>query len=212
MIITLSDFIIEALNTGVVKYLGEDGKPIKFKVAPKRAVKINTRDYNNAESLLEAVIPFLGGHITKVNGKPLLRIIKFARIKDGNVVLNVGLPAGVEKTRTLKCGEDKTYSFTYGETPQSVINKIKDLKNGERYEIINKYVKTEAWQLIAYLTGQGIGIVVDDDTMKYINSRKRKTAADAEYGFGQLARYLGSDKNYRSAWVKDGALWLYSGN
>lgn len=210
--ITLSDFIIEASNTAAVKYLGEDGKQIKFKTPPKRPVKINTRDYNNAESLLGAVMPFLGGHITKVNGKSLLRIIKFAHIKDGNVVLNVELPAGVEKIRTLKCGEDKTYSFTYGEPPQSVINKIKGLKNGERYEIINKYVKTEAWQLIAYLTGQGIGIVLDDDTMKYVNSRKRKTAADAEYGFGQLARYLQSNKNYYSAWVRDGVLWLYSGN
>ena len=210
--ITLSDFIIEASNTGAVKYLDEDGKQIKFKSAPKRAVKINTRDYNNAESLLEAVIPFLGGHITKINGKPLPRIIKFARIKDGNVVLNVELPGGIQKIRTLKCGEDKTYSFNYGEPPQSVINKIKYLKNGERYEIIKKYVAPEDWQLIAYLTGQGIGIVLDDDTMKYVNGRKRKTADNAEYGFSPLTRYLQSNKNYYSAWVRDGVLWLYSGN
>lgn len=210
--ITLSNFIAEAANTGAVKYLGEDGKQIKFKSTPKRAVKVNTRDYNNAESLLEAVIPFLGGHITKVNRTPIQRFINFARIKDGNVVLDVDLPTGENKKRTLKCGEDKTYSFQYGEPPQSVINKIKSLKLGEIYEIIKKYANPEAWRLIAYLTGQGVGIVLDDDTMKYINSRKPKTEADAEYGFGVLARYLRSNKNYRSAWVRDGALWLYSGN
>lgn len=209
--ITLSNFILEA-NSNKVNYLNKVGKKIMFKNAPKRAVKINTKDYNNVESLLEAVIPFLGGHITKVNNKPLLRRINFVYIKDQNVVLNVELPGGEEKIRTLKCGENKTYSFQYGEPSQSIINKIKGLEPNETYDIIKRYANPETWLLIVYLIGQGMGVVLDDDTMKYINNRKRKTKEDAEYGFGVLVDYMSSSKNYRSAWVKDGVLWLYSGN
>lgn len=200
------------MQDAVLPYLGEDGKPIKFKNPALRAVKLNTKDYNTAEGLMEALVPFLGGQLTKVNNKSIVRDILYLYIKDDNVVSRVELPDGTNKIRTFKPGENKVYSFKYANIAPDIINKIKKLKSGERYDIITKYANKDAWALIAYLINCGICVIVDDDSMKYVSNRKRHAIEDAKYGFSTLIDYMGSSKNYYLAYVKYGTLWLYSGN
>ena len=209
--LSIHDFLIERRQSAVA-YLGEDGKPVNFKKPALRPVKLNTKDYNSAAGLMKALVPFLGGQITKVNNKSIVRDILYLYIKDDNVVSRVELPDGTDKIRTFKPGENKDYSFKYADIAPDIINKIKKLKPGERYDIITKYANKDAWALIAYLINCGMGVIADDDSMKYISNRKRPAAEDAKYGFGTLIEYMGSSKNYYLAYVKDGALWLYSGN
>lgn len=209
--LSIHDLLIEQ-RQGAVAYLGEDGKLINFKNPAHSAVKLNTKDYNTAWELMEALVPFLGGQITKVNNKSIVRDILYLYIKDGNVVSRVELPDGTDKIRTFKPGENKDYSFKYANIAPDIINKIKKLKPGDRYDIITKYANKDAWSLIAYLINCGIGVITDDDSMKYISNRKRHTIEDAKHGFDTLIDYMGSSKNYYLAYVKDGALWLYSGN
>lgn len=210
--ITLSNFILEA-KSDRVKYLDKNGEPIKFSPGlPKRGVKINLREYSDSTSLFKAVIPFIGGNITKINTKKVPRKILFAYESDERVCLRVELPDGTDKRHRIIPKTPLVYSFKYGDVDSDVINKIKNLKPDESYEIIEKYADPDAWSLIIYLISIGIGVVSEDDSMKYISNRKHKTVDDAEYGFDVLFDYLKSSKNYRSAWIKDGVLWLYSGN
>lgn len=207
----LSSYVIETILYKV-EYLNSDKKPIKFKNPALRAVKVNTKDYNSTKELMKALLPFLGGKLSKVNNANINRTILYLYIKDGNVVARVKLPDSTEKVRTFKPGEDKNYSFKYADIATGAINKIKSLKPGEPYYIINKYAKAESWALIAYLINLGIGVIVEYDSMKYISDRKRLSPEDAKYGFDNLMDFLNSSKNYMQAYVKDGVLWLYSGN